>query len=40
MAAGHDTARLEDWLGEAFRVVRVMPNTAVEVSLGEVFRKG
>ena len=32
MAAGLDTTKLEDWLGESFRVIRVMPNTAVEVS--------
>lgn len=34
MAAGLDTTKLEDWLGESFRVIRVMPNTAVEVQEG------
>lgn len=34
MAAGLDTAKLEDWFGESYRVIRVMPNTAVEVQEG------
>jgi pyrroline-5-carboxylate reductase len=32
MAAGVDTAKLECWLGDSFRVIRAMPNTPVEVN--------
>ena len=32
MAAGLDTAKLEDWFGDYYRVVRAMPNTPVEAS--------